>query len=75
MASVPNFPHGMVDPVPELAKIAKKSKIGLHIDACLGGFVIPWAIENGAKIPKFDFSVDGDSIFITYLYIIKVSVK
>jgi sphinganine-1-phosphate aldolase len=54
----------MVDPIPELAKIAKARNIGLHIDACLGGFVIPWAIENGAKIPKFDFTVDGDFYLI-----------
>mmetsp|Transcript_61127 Transcript_61127/g.92443 ORF Transcript_61127/g.92443 Transcript_61127/m.92443 type:complete len:135 (-) Transcript_61127:109-513(-) len=59
VGSVPNFPHGIVDPIPVMAEIAKKKNIGLHVDCCLGGFVAPWAHENGCDIPKFDFSVEG----------------
>lgn len=38
-ASAPNYPHGIIDPIPEIAKLAKKYKIGCHVDGCLGGFV------------------------------------
>jgi len=37
--SYPNFPHGIIDPIKEISVLAKKHKIGFHIDGCLGGFV------------------------------------
>lgn len=39
IGSAPNFPHGIVDPIDKLAKLALKHKVGLHVDGCLGGFV------------------------------------
>lgn len=39
MASVPNYPHGIIDPVDKICKLAKKYKVGCHLDGCLGGFV------------------------------------
>lgn len=39
--------------------MALKYNVGLHVDACLGGFLIPFAKECGVKIPEFDFKVDG----------------
>ncbi len=59
VGSAPCFPWGLIDPIEELAAIAKKKKIGFHVDACLGGFVLPWAKELGAPVPAFDFSVPG----------------
>lgn len=62
VGSVPNFPHGIVDPIEEMGKIALKNNIGLHVDCCLGGFVVPWAHENGLnheELPKFDFLAKG----------------
>lgn len=59
VASAPCFPYGLIDPVTEIAAIAKKKKIGCHVDACLGGFVLPWARELGAPVQPFDFSVPG----------------
>lgn len=38
MASCPNYPYGVTDDIPALAKIAKKHNVGLHIDSCLGSF-------------------------------------
>jgi len=58
-ASAPTFPHGAVDPVPELAAIAAAAGVGLHVDCCLGSFVVPFARAAGADIPAFDFSVPG----------------
>lgn len=58
--SAPNFPYGTIDPIPEMAAIAKKHGIGFHTDACLGGFLMPWIKKAGVKgIPNFDFSVSG----------------
>lgn len=59
-ASAPNYPYGTVDPIPELAALAKSRGIGFHTDGCLGGFLLPWVQRSGVKeIPDFDFSVDG----------------
>ena len=59
VGSAPSFPHGVIDPIPELAAIAYARKIGFHTDACLGGFILPWARELGYSITEFDFRVQG----------------
>ena len=59
VGSAPSFPHGVVDPVEELAAVAADRGIGFHTDACLGGFVLPWARRLGYDVPAFDFSVPG----------------
>ena len=59
VGSAPSFPHGVVDPVGELAAVAAERGIGFHTDACLGGFVLPWARRLGFDVPAFDFSVPG----------------
>ena len=67
-ASAPGFPHGVVDDVPALAAVARAAGAALHVDACLGGFVLPFAAAAGAggpagaprrPLPRFDFSVPG----------------
>lgn len=55
VGSFPNFPYGIADPIEELALIAGKKKIGLHVDACLGGFVVAFARDNGLDLGNFDF--------------------
>jgi glutamate/tyrosine decarboxylase-like PLP-dependent enzyme len=55
VGSTPSFPHGVIDPIPELAELAQKCRIGLHVDACLGGFVLPFAKKLGYAVPEFDF--------------------
>ncbi|PFX17489.1 Sphingosine-1-phosphate lyase 1 [Stylophora pistillata] len=57
--SAPQFPHGVIDPIEEIAKLAKKYNLGCHVDACLGGFLIPFMKKAGFSVPPFDFSVDG----------------
>lgn len=59
VASAPCFPYGLVDPVAELAAAAKERGVGCHVDACLGGFILPWARRLGAPVPAFDFTVPG----------------
>lgn len=59
MGSAGNYPYGVVDPIGDLGEIAARHGIGLHVDACLGGFILPWAVRLGYDVPPFDFSVPG----------------
>lgn len=59
VGSAPAFPHGGIDPIPELAALAQERGIGFHTDACLGGFILPWAEELGYSVPAWDFRVPG----------------
>ncbi|OPX41076.1 MAG: aspartate aminotransferase family protein [Deltaproteobacteria bacterium] len=59
VGSAPSFPHGMVDPIEELSELARERSIGFHTDACLGGFVLPWAERLGYDVPPFDFRLPG----------------
>lgn len=59
VGSAYNYPKGVIDPIPELAALAKEHQVGLHVDGCLGGFVLPWLEKLGYDIPPFDFRVRG----------------
>ncbi|EGR31485.1 sphingosine-1-phosphate lyase, putative, partial [Ichthyophthirius multifiliis] len=59
LGSFPNFPHGNIDPIQEMAQIAKQKDIGMHVDCCLGGFVAAFAKDSGLQLPPFDFTVEG----------------
>ena len=59
VASAPCFPFGVVDPVAEVAAVARERGVWLHVDACVGGYLIPFAKANGEDLPDFDFAVDG----------------
>ncbi len=59
VGSAPSFPHGMIDPIEELSEIACQHQIGFHTDACLGGFILPFAEKLGYDIPPFDFRLPG----------------
>ncbi len=57
--SAPSYPYGLVDPVEELGRIAQKYHLMLHVDACLGGFILPFMEQLGEPVPPFDFRVPG----------------
>lgn len=59
VGSAPSYPHGMVDPIPALAEIAAAHGALCHVDACVGGFVLPFAEKLGYPVPPFDFRVPG----------------
>lgn len=61
VGSTPNWPFGTVDPIEALAEIAVEKGIWLHVDACVGGFVLPFMKKLGDKIPDFDFRIEGVS--------------
>lgn len=59
VGSAPAFPQGTIDPIAELSELARKAGAGFHTDACLGGFVLPWAERLGYPVPPFDFRLPG----------------
>lgn len=60
VGSAPNFPNGAMDPIEELSQLACKYKLPLHVDACLGGYLIPFMEQCGYKTPTvFDFRLPG----------------
>lgn len=59
VGSAPQYPHGVIDPIAELGEVAQKHKLPLHVDACVGGFVLPWIEKLGRRIPRWDFRVPG----------------
>jgi len=59
VGSAPNFPHGIVDPIAELSELARARGVGFHTDACLGGFILPFARKLGYDVPPFDFRLPG----------------
>jgi glutamate/tyrosine decarboxylase-like PLP-dependent enzyme len=59
IGSAPNYGYGTVDPITELGAIALEHGVGLHVDGCLGGFLLPFGRELGYDIPAFDFTVPG----------------
>jgi sphinganine-1-phosphate aldolase len=59
VGSAPAYPHGVMDPISELAALAQEKGVLFHVDACLGGFLLPFARRLGHPIPDFDFAVPG----------------
>lgn len=59
VASAPSYPHGVVDPIAELGRLAQERGVPLHVDACLGGFMLPFMERLGYPVPPFDFRVPG----------------
>ncbi len=59
VGSAGNYPYGTIDPMGELSDLAVEHDIGLHVDGCLGGFILPWGQELGYDIPVFDYRLPG----------------
>jgi len=59
VGSAPSYPHGVLDPIPQMAAIAQRYGIGMHVDACLGGFILPFIEQLGYPVTPFDFRVAG----------------
>ena len=59
VGSAANYPHGLIDPIEELGELALSRGIGLHVDGCLGGLILPWIERNGHDVPLWDFRVPG----------------
>jgi sphinganine-1-phosphate aldolase len=58
-ASAPSYAHGVVDPIPEIAALAAERGVRFHVDACFGGWILPYLRRLGTDLPGFDLSVPG----------------
>ncbi len=59
VGSAPSYPHGVVDPIRDLAALALEHGFLFHTDSCVGGFMLPFVRRLGYRIPDFDFNVPG----------------
>ncbi len=59
VGSVPAYPHGVIDPIEAMAELARKRDVWMHVDACVGGYIAPFALQVGADIPPWDFALPG----------------
>lgn len=59
VGSAPSYAHGVVDPIVDLAGLALRRDLWMHVDACMGGFLLPYFRRVGQPVPDFDFSVPG----------------
>jgi glutamate/tyrosine decarboxylase-like PLP-dependent enzyme len=59
VGSAVSYAHGVVDPIAEIGELALEKNLLLHVDACMGGFLLPYFRRLGAPVPAFDFSVPG----------------
>jgi sphinganine-1-phosphate aldolase len=59
VGSAGNYGYGTIDPIAALAELAAERGVGMHVDGCLGGYLLPFGEELGLPIPPFDFRVPG----------------
>merc|ERR1711971_712315 len=59
VGSAPQFPHGSMDSIQEIAALGVRKGIPVHVDACLGGFLVAFMEEAGFSVPPFDFRLPG----------------
>ncbi len=59
IGSAGNYPYGLIDPLEALYDLALANDLGLHVDGCLGGFILPWFEKLGRRLPLFDFRLPG----------------
>ena len=59
VGSAVSYAHGVVDPIPELGQLALERDLLLHVDGCIGGFILPYVRRLGREVTDFDFAVPG----------------
>jgi glutamate/tyrosine decarboxylase-like PLP-dependent enzyme len=59
VGSACNYGYGTIDPIAALSDVALRHGVGLHVDGCLGGFILPFAQELGYDVPVFDYRIPG----------------
>ena len=59
LGSAPEYPRGTIDPIEAMAAVAKRRGVPMHVDACVGGFILPFMEMNGVALPRWDYRVEG----------------
>lgn len=57
VASAPSYAHGALDPIAEIAEVCAARDVALHVDGCIGGWVLPWWPDADAR--RWDLTVPG----------------
>jgi glutamate/tyrosine decarboxylase-like PLP-dependent enzyme len=57
VGSAPPYPYGVMDPLPDLAALAERHGLWMHVDACVGGMMLPFVRDLGHHLPPFDFTL------------------
>ncbi len=57
--SAPAYPYGVLDPVAEIAALADRAGVRCHVDACFGGWLLPYLRRLGHPVPPFGFDLPG----------------
>ena len=68
VASAPSYAHGVIDPVPDIAAAAKARGVRCHVDACIGGWVLPYAARLDRPVSPWTFAADGVTSISTDLH-------
>jgi sphinganine-1-phosphate aldolase len=61
VGSAPSWPHGLIDPIPAIAAIAREHNLWCHVDGCIGGFLLPFYQAAGAPVAPWQLALDGVS--------------
>jgi sphinganine-1-phosphate aldolase len=75
VGSAPSYPHGVMDPIGEIASLALKYHLLCHVDACIGGFMLPFMEKLGYNVPLFDFRLKGVTSISADVHKYRYSVK
>lgn len=59
VASAPQYPQGVIDPVPSIAALAAERDVSCHVDACIGGVTLAYLARLGEPVPPWTFEIDG----------------
>lgn len=59
LGSAPDYPHGMIDPIDELGALGQRRRVPVHVDACVGGYLLPFIEKLGHPLPRWDYRVPG----------------
>ncbi|GIT79543.1 aspartate aminotransferase family protein [Leifsonia sp. LS1] len=60
VVSAPSYPYGALDPVEIVAEGCAEAGVALHVDGCIGGWILPfWREADGSALPLWDFRLPG----------------
>lgn len=59
VGSAPQYPQGIIDPIEQIAALGDEYEIPVHVDCCLGGFIMPFMDAAGFPVQPFDFRLAG----------------
>lgn len=59
VGSAPQYPQGVIDPIPEIAAVAARLDVNCHVDACMGGVTLAFLERLGESVAPWNLAVPG----------------